>query len=62
MNFIDRHAYNWGAAFARLIFPFFRKRRRIAIDNILQAGITDDPEEAARIAKASWGQIGRAHV
>lgn len=61
MNFIDRHAYNWGAAFARLIFPFFRKRRRIAIDNILQAGITDDPEEAARIAKASWGHLA-GHV
>ncbi len=57
MNFIDRHAYDWGAAFARALFPFFRKRRRIAIDNILKAGITDDPKEAARIARASWGHL-----
>ena len=57
MNFIDRHAYDWSAAFARALFPFFRKRRRIAIDNILKAGITDDPKEAARIARASWGHL-----
>lgn len=57
MNFIDRHAYDWGAAFARALFPLFRKRRRIAIDNILKAGITDDPKEAARIAKVSWGHL-----
>ena len=46
MQFIDRHAYDWGAAFARALFPLFRKRRRIAVDNILKAGITDDPKEA----------------
>ena len=57
MNFIDRHAYDWGAAFARAPLPLFPKRRRIAIDNILKAGITDDPKEAARIARASWGHL-----
>ena len=57
MNFVDRHAYDWGAGFARLIYPLFRKRRRIAIDNIIKAGITDDPKEAARIAKESWGHL-----
>ena len=57
MKFIDRHAYDWGAAFARALFPFFRKRRRIAIDNILKAGVTADPKEAARIARASWGHL-----
>ena len=57
MNFIDRHAYDWGSAFARFLFPLFRKRRRIAVDNILKAGITDDPKEAARIARASWGHL-----
>ena len=57
MQFIDRHAYDWGAAFARALFPLFRKRRRIAVDNILKAGITDDPKEAHRIAKASWGHL-----
>lgn len=57
MNFIDRHAYDWGAACARFIFPLFRRRRRIAIDNILKAGVTDNPKEAARIARASWGHL-----
>ena len=57
MNFIDRHAYDWGAAVARAIFPLFRRRRQIAIDNILTAGITSDPQEAARIARASWGHL-----
>ena len=57
MNFIDRHAYDWGAAFARSIFWLFPKRRRIAVDNILKAGITDDPKEAARIARMSWGHL-----
>lgn len=57
MNFLDRKAYDWGSAFARLLYPFFRKRRRIAIDNILKAGITDDPKEADRIAKTSWGHL-----
>jgi len=57
MQFVYRHAYDWGAAFARVFFPLFRKRRRIAVDNILKAGITDDPAEALRIAKASWGHL-----
>ena len=57
MNFIDRHAYDWGSAFARFLFPLFRKRRRTAVDNILKAGITDDPKEADRIARASWGHL-----
>lgn len=57
MNFIDRHAYDWGAAVARAIFPLFRRRRRIAIDNILKAGITSDPKAAARLACVSWGHL-----
>lgn len=61
MNFIDRHAYAWGAAFARALFPLFRKRRRIAVENILKAGITSDPREADRIARASWGHLA-GHV
>lgn len=57
MNLIDRHAYDWGARFARLVFPLFRRRRRIAIENIVKAGITQDPKEAARIASESWGHL-----
>ena len=57
MNFIDRHAYAWGAAFARASFPLFRRRRRIAVDNVLKAGITSDAKEALRIARESWGHL-----
>lgn len=54
MNFLQRHAYDLGAGFAALMWPFFRRRRRISIDNILRAGVTADPGEAARIAKRAW--------
>ena len=57
MNWIDRHAYDWGSAFARALYPLFRKRRRIAVDNILKAGITEDPKEADRIARVAWGHL-----
>ena len=57
MKWIDRHAYDWGCAFARALYPLFRKRRRIAVDNILKAGITADRAEADRIAKAAWGHL-----
>ena len=50
-------AYGFGAALARTIYPLFRRRRRIAIDNILKAGITADPREADRIARMSWGHL-----
>ncbi len=54
LTFVQRHAYDWGAGFAALLWPFFRKRQKIAIDNILKGQVTDDPTEARRIAKASW--------
>lgn len=47
-------AYDIGAFFAALIWPFFRKRRALSIDNILRAHITDDRAEAAAIAKKAW--------
>ena len=52
-----RRAYGFGAALARAAYPLFRRRRRIAVDNILKAGITSDPKEADRIARASWGHL-----
>lgn len=61
MNFLDRHAYGIGCAFAKAIYPLFRKRRRLAADNVLRAGITDDPKEADRIARESWGHLA-GHV
>ncbi len=57
MNFIDAHAYDWGSAFGRFIYPFFRRRRRIAIDNIMKAGITADSAEADRIARRAFGHL-----
>ena len=57
MKWIDRHAYDWGSAFGRALYPILRKRRRIAVDNILQAGIVSDPAEADRIAKVALGHL-----
>lgn len=54
LTFVQRHAYDWGCKFAALLLPFFPKRRKLAVENILKAKITDDPVEAERIAKASW--------
>ncbi len=50
-------AYAFGAACTSRLYPLFRKRRRIAIDNILQARITDDPAEADRIARQAFGHF-----
>ena len=61
MNFLDRKAYDWGSAFARALFWLFPRRKRIAVENILKAGITDDPKEALRIARVSWGHLA-GHV
>lgn len=64
MTFIQRHAYDLGAGFASLLWPFFRKRRKIAVENILRGGITNDPKAARRIARRSFmhfaGHIGEA--
>ena len=57
MHFSDRHAYSWGSAFGPLIFPLFRKRRRFAVENTITAGMTNEPREAARIARDSWGHL-----
>lgn len=57
MNVIQRHAYDIGAGFASLIWPFFRKRAKIAVGNILACGITSDAAEARRIAKKSFAHL-----
>lgn len=54
MTFIQKHAYDIGAGFAALLWPFFRKRRAISVGNIVKCGITADPVEAKRIAKKAW--------
>ena len=50
-------AYGFGVAIADVIYPFFRSRRALAVDNILKAGVASDRAEAERIAKASWGHL-----
>lgn len=57
MNFITRHAYDIGVGFASIVWPFMKKRQKVAVDNVLACGITDDPAEARRIAKASFGHL-----
>jgi len=52
-----RKAYGIGASLARALYPLFKARKRIAIDNILKSGITDDPREADRIARQSFGHL-----
>lgn len=54
IGFIYRHAYDIGCVFAAALWPFFSKRRRIARQNIIRCGITDDANEADRIARRSW--------
>ena len=54
MNFRQRHAYGFGCALAALFWPFFAKRRRISVENILKAGITSDRREARRIARRAF--------
>ena len=53
----DYKAYAIGASVTRAFYPFFRARRRIAINNILQAHITEDPLEADRIARQAFGHL-----
>ena len=50
-------AYAIGAALSEGCYPFFRQRRRLAIDNILKAGITCDPKAADRIARKAFGHL-----
>jgi KDO2-lipid IV(A) lauroyltransferase len=47
-------AYSIGWSFAAMLWPFFKKRRRLSVDNILKAKITTDKKEAQLIAKRSW--------
>ena len=54
MNIVQRHAYGFGCGFAALFWPFFTRRRRISVENILRCGIADDPKEARRIAKKAF--------
>ena len=54
MTFIERHAYDVGCALAALLWPFFPRRRRISVENVLKCKIADDPRTARKIAKKAW--------
>ena len=64
MTFLQRHAYGIGCALGAFVWPFLGRRRRVAVENILRAKVTDDPREARRIARRSLchlaGHIGEA--
>lgn len=47
-------AYAFGRRLGRLGWALLGGRRKTAVSNVLLAGITDDPAEARRIAKASF--------
>lgn len=52
-----KKAYDWGFAFAVRFYRLFAKRRRVAVGNIMRAGITDDPVAADRIARQAFGHL-----
>ena len=54
MTFLQKHAYGIGCGAAALVWPFFGRRRRISVANILKGKITADEREARRIAKKSF--------
>ena len=54
MTFFQRKAYDFGCGFASLFWPFFTKRRRISVENILRCGITEDSQVARRIARKAF--------
>ncbi len=55
-------ALSCGRWLGRLSWAVLRKRRRIAIENVLRSGITVDLEEAKRIATASFLSFGMLAV
>lgn len=54
MTVVQRHAYGFGCGLAALFWPFFTKRRKISVENILRVGVTDEVREARRIAKTAF--------
>lgn len=64
MNFVQRHAYDFGFALGACVWPFLVRRRRIAADNVLRAGVAGDMKAARRIARRSFchfvGHVGEA--
>ena len=54
MTFCQRHAYGFGCGVASLLWPFFTRRRKISVENILRCGVTADVRAARRIARRAF--------
>lgn len=55
----EKQAKAWGVRLGRLFWYVMpAHRRRLAIENIIYAGVTEDPKEAERIAKESALRFG----
>lgn len=54
MTFFQRHAYGLGCALAALLWPFFVRRRRISVENVLRCGVAADRRAARRIARRAF--------
>ncbi|MBO5751708.1 MAG: lysophospholipid acyltransferase family protein [Kiritimatiellae bacterium] len=54
MTFLQRNAYRIGCGAASLVWPFFKKRRKIAVDNLIKGKVARDEVEAQVIAKRSF--------
>ena len=54
MTFVQRHAYGFGCRLAAMFWPFFRRRRRISVENLMRCGVAVDEESARRIAKQAF--------
>ena len=52
-----RKAYDWGAGLSSRLYPLFRRRRKIAVSNILRTGVAQTREEADRIARKAFGHF-----
>ncbi|NLE40709.1 MAG: hypothetical protein GX615_02620 [Lentisphaerae bacterium] len=52
----------FGRAVGKFAWPLLKGRRETAVANVLKAGITADPLEARRIAKASFESFGMVGV
>ena len=53
MTFLQRHAYSIGSAIATALWPFFPRRRKISVENLLKCKITSSHSEAPQIAKTA---------
>jgi len=53
LNFLQRHAYDIGSGFARLLLPFFGRRIRLATENVMRCGVETDERRARELAKRS---------